>query len=176
MPIIPRHERMDVAGVTRCAAREFPAAVDALHAIYPSYDYVWDRQKTRWLVVRWLDWPARNNPCAIRFVEDEERGLPQDPGQHILDWLKATDIERRQGDYTAVLDEIDNRYERWRAEQAAKLEKTQHDMTAPFLDYIRRNPTSASVRGWRPSHLYSVTDALRASTAAQGASSASTVT
>ncbi len=166
---------MDVAGATRCAAREFPAAVDALHTAYPSYDYIWDRQKERWLVVRWLDYPARKNPCPIRFVEDDDRGTYQDPGQHVIDWLKENDIARREGDFSQVLDEIDARYEKWRAEELARVEQAQTDMTAPFLSYIRRNPTSTQVRGWRQSHLYSVADALRASTAAQGATHASSI-
>lgn len=161
MPLIPRRERMDIAGITRSATREFPAAVDALHTAYPEYDYVWDRQKQRWLVVRWLDYPAKNNPCPIHYLEDEDRGTPQDPGQHAIDWLKATDIARRAGEFTDVLDEIDRRWERWREQEQVKVEQQQTDLTAPFLDYIRRNPTSVQVRGWTQAHLWGVRQALK---------------
>lgn len=160
-------ERYDFAGQTRSATREYPAAVDALHVKYPDYDFVWDRQKDRWLCVRRLG-PEKIVP--IFFLEDDETGVPYEPSPGFTALLDETDFRRKADTIEKYLDMMERERDAWERREQERVDEEEEYMTRDFLDYIRSNPasfTSSALPGWTPTHVYRVANSLKLSARSQ---------
>ena len=141
----------------------FPDVMEALAAIYPTYDFVWDRHKERWICVTWLSWPEKTHAEPIFEVEDAD-GTFMVPNFAFIEYLKITDVEKKAESIEQYLEQSDREYEEFQVSRQAYMDKIGEDCTADWLDYVRRNPSTRSiVAGWRGRHLQGVNAAMKQS-------------
>lgn len=161
--IYPRHERYAFNDRHFDPRLLFPAAVAALGVVYPNYDFVWDRQKERWIVLVWLAWPNKAHPEPIFEVEGDN-GTFRTPDVPFVEYLRATDIDKKAGSIAEYLERSDREYEAFQIARQHQLDERGEDATADWLDYIRRNPsTRSAVAGWRGRHLIATHTAMQES-------------
>lgn len=163
MSVIPRNERYAFADPNHDPMVQFPTVVRELHCAYKEYDFVWDRQKERWLCIKWLSYPMKTKLAPIYFVEGR-RGIYRVPDSAFIEWLKKTDIARCASSIEAFLDDLDRRYDAHVEKTLADSKAAGDDITKPWLDYVRKNSsTTSSIAGWRKRHLVNIRDAAQGS-------------
>jgi len=166
MPVMPVTERYDYTRSNRDPDLVAPAAMAALRAAYPDYDLVWDRQKNRWLCIRWLSWPGKTKMVPIQFLEHQD-GTLREPDMAFIDELRASDVTRRASTIESFINQLMRDQESYTAKrEEIAAEEARHNIVKPFLEHLERQPHSVQVRnvaGWRARHLAQVTHALQAS-------------
>lgn len=144
--------------------------MESLKVAYIDYDLVWDRQKSRWLCIRWLSWPGKTKMIAIQFLEHPD-GTLREPDMAFIDELKATDVTRRALSIEAFISQLMRDQESTTKNLEAAMDEDFRRRSEEFLSYIERMPHSVAMRnvgGWRARHIAQVNHALQESRRSQG--------
>jgi len=155
-------ERYDFKRTTRNAVTEYPSVYEGLVATFSDYDLIWDRQRERWVCVRWL---SSQRCIPIFILEKEPLGTYADPDMNLIGFLKETFVADQ--DIEKFCDKLDADYAAFQKKAEAEAAEKKADYMRPYLEYLARNPTSVTskskVAGWHPTYLANMQVGLDAS-------------